>query len=71
VLGVAAFFVLSNLGYYYGGGFEESMGAAEYVSRVSRYFPMFLISTVGYVAAGIAVLVIASRLLASGRLAPR
>jgi hypothetical protein len=70
-IGVAVFFVLSNVGYYYGGGFNESMGAAEYASRVSRYFPMYLTSTVLYVAAGIAVFALASRLLASGRLAPR
>jgi hypothetical protein len=70
-IGVTVFFLLSNVGYYYGGGFSESMGAAEYASRVIRYFPMYLTSTVLYVAAGIAVFALAIRLLASGRLAPR
>lgn len=69
--GVAAFFVLSNLGYYFGGGFDDSMGGAEYVRRVSRYFPAFLISTLVYAVAGIALLAIAERLFAGGRLAAR
>lgn len=69
--GVIAFFLLSNLGYYFGGGFDESLGAAEYVSRVSRYFPIYLIATLVYAAAGVAVLALADRLFAGGRLAAR
>lgn len=69
--GTVLFFVLSNVGYYFGGGFDESMGAAEYVSRVQRYFPMYFVSTLVYCAAGIAVYAIAVRLFAGGRLAAR
>jgi hypothetical protein len=71
VVGVMAFFVLSNLGYYFGGGFDESMGAAEYVRRVSRYFPAYFISTLVYAAAGVAVVIAADRLFAGDRLAAR
>jgi hypothetical protein len=70
VIGVVAFFVLSNLGYFFGGGFDESMGAAEYIRRVSRYFPAYLISTLVYVAAGVAAIGVAER-FAGGRLAAR
>jgi hypothetical protein len=45
------------------------MGAAEYVSRVQRYFPMYLVSTLAYAAGGIAVFTIAARLIAGERLA--
>ena len=69
--GVVVFFVLSNLGYYFGGGFDESMGGAEYVRRVGRYFPAFLIATLVYAAAGVAVLALAERRFAGGRLAAR
>jgi hypothetical protein len=69
--GTAVFFVLSNVGYYYGGGFDESMGAAEYISRVQRYFPMYLVTTLAYAASGIAIFAIALRLLAGSRLAAR
>ena len=71
IAGVAVFFVLSNLGYYFGGGFDESMGAAEYVRRVSRYFPAFLISTLLYAAAGVFAVAVAERLFAGKRLAAR
>jgi hypothetical protein len=71
VAGTIVFFVLSNLGYFFGGGFDESMGAAEYVRRVSRYFPAYLGSTLVYTAAGIGVFVAATRLIAGGRLAAR
>lgn len=69
--GVVAFFVLSNAGYYFGGGFDESMGVAEYAARVSRYLPMYLVSTLVYAAAGVAVFAIASRLKPGRRLAAR
>jgi hypothetical protein len=71
VVGTVVFFVLSNVGYYFGGGFEQSMGAAEYVSRVSRYLSPYLISTLGYVAAGVIVFVGALRLRSSGKVAAR
>jgi len=69
--GTALFFVLSNVGYYFGGGFNESMGAAEYVQRVQVYFPHYLGTTLVYVAAGVAVFAIAVRVLAGGRVAAR
>jgi hypothetical protein len=69
--GTALFFVLSNVGYYFGGGFDESMGAAEYVRRVQAYFPHYLGMTLVYVAAGVAVFAIAVRFLAGGRIAAR
>lgn len=71
VAGTVVFFILSNVGYYFGGDFGESMGAAEYGLRVQRYFPAYLGVTVGYVAAGIAVFVAATRLLDSGRAVAR
>jgi len=70
-VGVVAFFVLSNVGYYFGAGYDKSMGAAEYVSRVSGYLPMYLVSTLAYAAAGVALFAIAARLLPHGRLAAR
>ena len=69
--GTALFFLLSNVGYYFGGGFDESMGSAEYMRRVQRYFPHYLIVTLAYAAAGVAVLAIAARLRAGGRMAAR
>jgi hypothetical protein len=69
--GTALFFVLSNVGYYFGGGFDESMGAAEYIRRVQVYFPHYLMVTLAYAAAGVVVFFVASRLLAGGRMAAR
>jgi hypothetical protein len=69
--GTALFFMLSNVGYYFGGGFDESMGAAEYIRRVQVYFPHYLGTTLVYVAAGVALFAIAMRFLAGGRLAAR
>lgn len=71
VAGTVAFFVLSNAGYYYGGGYDASLGAAEYVSRVSRYFSFYLIATLAYAAAGIVIFILATRVIAGGRLAAR
>jgi hypothetical protein len=59
--GVALFFVLSNAGYYFGGGYDQSMGAAEYISRVSRYFSFYLTVTLVYAAAGVAAFAVVSR----------
>jgi hypothetical protein len=69
--GTVLFFVLSNVGYYFGGAFDQNMGAAEYVSRVSRYFSFYLLATLGYVAAGVSVFAAAARLFPSARLAAR
>jgi hypothetical protein len=62
VAGTAGFFFFSNVGYYIGGGYADQMGAAEYVSRVARYFPFYLTVTLGYGAAGIALVALARRL---------
>jgi hypothetical protein len=69
--GTVLFFVLSNIGYYFGGGFDQSIGSAEYIARVQRYFPLYFVSTLVYSAAGIAVFAVAARLFAGGRLAAR
>jgi hypothetical protein len=71
VLGTGAFFLLSNLGYYFGGGYDMSMGAAEYVSRVGGYFPAYFVSTLIYTAAGIAAFAAATQLLPRRRIAAR
>lgn len=62
--GAVAFFVLSNLGYYFGGGFDETMGSGEYIRRVSRYFAFYLVITLAYAAAGIAAFLAVRRLSA-------
>jgi hypothetical protein len=69
--GTVLFFVISNLGYYFGGGYDQSMGAVEYVSRVSRYFSFYLFVTLAYVAVGVIVFVAATRLFPGARLAAR
>jgi hypothetical protein len=61
VLGVAGFFLFSNIGYYIGGGFADQMGAAEYAARVARYFPFYLTVTFAYGAAGVALVALARR----------
>lgn len=60
VAGLAAFFALSNVGYYFGGGFSVSLGAAEFARRVAQYFPYYLTSTLIYSAAGVTIAVIAA-----------
>lgn len=55
VAGLAVFFVLSNIGYYVGGGYYASLGFAEYAKRVAVYFPHYLESTLLYSAAGVAI----------------
>jgi hypothetical protein len=67
--GVLGFFVLSNIGYYFGGGFDGSMGAQEYARRVVRYLPGYLTVTLFYGAAGVAFAFAAARLAPRGRLA--
>ncbi len=57
----AVFFVISNLGYFFGSEFYQ-LGFAEYVTRVSRYFPTYLTVTVFYAIAGVAVFLFGRRL---------
>ncbi|HWK86853.1 MAG TPA: hypothetical protein VNQ34_05030 [Xanthobacteraceae bacterium] len=66
VAGLGVFFVLSNIGYYFGGGFSTSMGAAEFARRVARYFPYYLTSTLIYSAIGV-LLALGSAYLVSHR----
>ncbi|HLL27197.1 MAG TPA: hypothetical protein VKT73_06055 [Xanthobacteraceae bacterium] len=69
--GLVAFFVFSNIGYYFGGGFEDSMGVAEYARRVVRYFPDYLTSTLAYSAIGVAIAILAAHLAPRNRLVSR
>ena len=62
VAGTAGFFLFSNIGYYIGGGFADQMGASEYVTRVVRYFPFYLMVTLVYGAAGVALVALVRRL---------
>lgn len=55
VAGLAAFFALSNIGYYFGGGFSTSLGFAEFARRIVQYFPYYLVSTLVYSAVGVAI----------------
>jgi hypothetical protein len=59
--GTAVFFVVSNLGYFFGSEFYQ-LGIGEYVTRVSRYFPTYLTVTLFYSVAGVAVYFLARRL---------
>jgi len=61
VAGTAAFFIVSNLGYFLGSDFYQ-LGIAEYVTRVTRYFPMYLTVTLFYSAFGVAAYFAARRL---------
>lgn len=55
LVGVAAFFVLSNFGFYLGGGFAETHGVVDFLAAVIGYFPMFAIAAGIYVAVALAV----------------
>jgi hypothetical protein len=59
--GTTLFFIVSNLGYFLGSEFYQ-LGLAEYVTRVSRYFPTYLTVTLFYSAFGIAAFLAARRL---------
>ena len=59
--GTAAFFMISNLGYFLGSEFYN-LGVAEYVARVTRYFPMYLTVTLFYSVLGLAVWFAARRI---------
>ena len=61
--GVAAFFVISNIGYFFGSEFY-ALGVSEYTRRVARYFSYYEIVTLLYATAGIGALVLAARLSA-------
>lgn len=67
VIGTVAFFALSNVGYYFGGDFASSMGAAEYIRRVQQYFPMYLGTTLAYAVAGVVLFALGGRFLTRGR----
>lgn len=59
--GTIVFFIVSNLGYFLGSEFYQ-LGLAEYVTRVTRYFPMYLTVTLFYSALGVAAFFAARRL---------
>jgi hypothetical protein len=67
--GLVGFFLFSNIGYYLGGGFENSLGLEEYARRVVRYFPQYLTGALFYSAAGIAIAAVAAHLVPRDRLA--
>jgi hypothetical protein len=60
--GVAAFFVIANVGYFFGSEFG-ALGVPEYAKRAVRYFPYYETVTLFYAGVGIAVLALAARLL--------
>lgn len=68
--GVAAFFVISNIGYFFGSEFY-ALGVPEYTRRVSRYFSYYEMVTLFYSVAGIAALALAARLSGREKLAAR
>jgi hypothetical protein len=59
--GTAAFFIVSNLGYFLGSEYF-SLGISEYVARVTRYFPIYLTGTLFYAALGVTALFAARRI---------
>jgi hypothetical protein len=61
LVGVVAFFVLSNLGYYLGGGFAETHGAGGYASAVAVYFASYLKWASLYVVTGLVLAALAPR----------
>ena len=71
VTGIAGFFLFSNVGYYIGGGFDKSMGLAEYARRIVQYFPHYLTITLLYAAAGVAISLVAVRYFSPKQLAAR
>ena len=61
--GVAAFFLVANVGYFFGSEFF-ALGVQEYARRVGRYFSYYEMVTLFYAGAGIAALALAARLSA-------
>lgn len=68
--GVAAFFAISNIGYFFGSEFY-ALGVSEYTRRVVRYFSYYEIVTLLYATAGIGALVLAARRSGLEKLAAR
>ena len=64
--GVIAFFLIANVGYFFGSEFF-ALGVPEYTRRVSRYFSYYEIVTLCYGAAGIAALAFVARMRPSFR----
>jgi hypothetical protein len=60
--GVAAFYIIANVGYFFGSEFG-ALGVPEYAKRVVRYFPYFEAVTLFYAGAGIVASALAARLL--------
>lgn len=58
--GVAAFFVIANVGYFFGSEFY-ALGAPEYTRRVSRYFFYYEVVTLFYGGTGIAIVALAAK----------
>jgi hypothetical protein len=58
--GTAMFFLISNLGYFFGSEFY-ALGVSEYVTRVLRYFPTYVTVTLFYSIAGAAIFLAARR----------
>ena len=71
VAGLVVFFVLSNIGYYVGGGYYTSLGFAEYAQRVAVYVPYYLESTLIYSALGVAIAAGAAYLRSQRQVAAR
>ncbi len=61
-----AAFIIANISFYLLAGYFDSMGAAEYISRVAQYFPSYVAVTVFYIAVAAAV-EMAAALLADKR----
>jgi hypothetical protein len=59
--GVIAYFVLSNLGYYLGGGYAESRGLAGYAGAVAGWLPLYVAAAGVYTAAGLIAVAWADR----------
>jgi hypothetical protein len=68
--GTAAFFVISNAGYYFGSEYA-ALGIGEYAARVSRYFGIYLGVTLAYVAGGMLIFLAARRFAPAGVVAAR
>jgi hypothetical protein len=68
--GVVVFFVISNVGYFFGSEFH-ALGVPEYTRRVSRYFSYYEMVTLFYAVAGIAALALAARFSARRALPAR
>jgi hypothetical protein len=68
--GVAAFFLISNVGYFFGSEFG-ALGVAEYTRRVMRYFPHYELITLFYAGAWIVAHALIVRFAGGFKLATR